>query len=214
MFTDNIFCFCVCWRYRHLGQFAPLGGEQTAAQLPGDWISIGHSTQWLWYSVYARYLNIYKLTWILSPNSFWHDILGLSSPSFLICDPLFFSSNAASKSVGARGCWWYLTGQGDSSLEGTRVASESCRGTNHALTLSCFPTIFFSGNNVYLFTMTSLNFLSIFWVPLSMNEFIVINVRVLAVCFVPWLEFPICISFFRMLVFVLVFQANYGPHSH
>jgi len=41
-------------RYRHLGQFAPLGGEQTAAQLPGDWVSIGHSSQWLWYSVYAR----------------------------------------------------------------------------------------------------------------------------------------------------------------
>ncbi|XP_074568504.1 external alternative NAD(P)H-ubiquinone oxidoreductase B3, mitochondrial-like [Curcuma longa] len=39
--------------YRHLGQFAPLGGEQTAAQLPGDWVSIGHSSQWLWYSVYA-----------------------------------------------------------------------------------------------------------------------------------------------------------------
>ncbi|XP_071930413.1 external alternative NAD(P)H-ubiquinone oxidoreductase B2, mitochondrial-like [Coffea arabica] len=41
------------FRYRHLGQFAPLGGEQTAAQLPGDWVSIGQSTQWLWYSVYA-----------------------------------------------------------------------------------------------------------------------------------------------------------------
>uniref|UniRef100_A0A0D9WF80 NADH:ubiquinone reductase (non-electrogenic) n=1 Tax=Leersia perrieri TaxID=77586 RepID=A0A0D9WF80_9ORYZ len=41
------------FRYRHLGQFAPLGGEQTAAQLPGDWIHVGHSTQWLWYSVYA-----------------------------------------------------------------------------------------------------------------------------------------------------------------
>ncbi|XP_071720204.1 external alternative NAD(P)H-ubiquinone oxidoreductase B2, mitochondrial-like [Rutidosis leptorrhynchoides] len=41
------------FRYKHLGQFAPLGGEQTAAQLPGDWISIGHSAQWLWYSVYA-----------------------------------------------------------------------------------------------------------------------------------------------------------------
>ncbi|XP_074561967.1 external alternative NAD(P)H-ubiquinone oxidoreductase B2, mitochondrial-like, partial [Curcuma longa] len=41
------------FRYRHLGQFAPLGGEQAAAQLPGDWISIGRSTQWLWYSVYA-----------------------------------------------------------------------------------------------------------------------------------------------------------------
>ncbi|KAL0321199.1 UNVERIFIED_CONTAM: External alternative NAD(P)H-ubiquinone oxidoreductase B2, mitochondrial [Sesamum radiatum] len=41
------------FRYKHLGQFAPLGGEQTAAQLPGDWVSIGHSTQWLWYSVYV-----------------------------------------------------------------------------------------------------------------------------------------------------------------
>ncbi|KAK6785071.1 hypothetical protein RDI58_018526 [Solanum bulbocastanum] len=44
------------FRYRHLGQFAPLGGEQTAAELPGDWVSIGHSTQWLWYSVYASKL--------------------------------------------------------------------------------------------------------------------------------------------------------------
>ncbi|XP_059301392.1 external alternative NAD(P)H-ubiquinone oxidoreductase B1, mitochondrial-like isoform X2 [Lycium ferocissimum] len=41
------------FRYRHLGQFAPLGGEQVAAELPGDWVSMGHSTQWLWYSVYA-----------------------------------------------------------------------------------------------------------------------------------------------------------------
>nr|CAB3471213.1 unnamed protein product [Digitaria exilis] len=40
--------------YKHLGQFAPLGGEQAAAELPGDWVSMGHSTQWLWYSVYAR----------------------------------------------------------------------------------------------------------------------------------------------------------------
>ncbi|KAJ4982079.1 hypothetical protein NE237_032916 [Protea cynaroides] len=41
------------FQYKHFGQFAPLGGEQTAAQLPGDWVSIGHSSQWLWYSVYA-----------------------------------------------------------------------------------------------------------------------------------------------------------------
>ncbi|KAG6416912.1 hypothetical protein SASPL_124353 [Salvia splendens] len=41
------------FRYRHLGQFAPLGGEQAAAELPGDWVSVGHSTQWLWYSIYA-----------------------------------------------------------------------------------------------------------------------------------------------------------------
>ncbi|ERN03499.1 hypothetical protein AMTR_s00003p00269890 [Amborella trichopoda] len=42
------------FQYKHLGQFAPLGGEQAAAQLPGDWVSIGRSSQWLWYSVYAR----------------------------------------------------------------------------------------------------------------------------------------------------------------
>lgn len=41
------------FQYKHFGQFAPLGGEQAAAELPGDWVSIGHSTQWLWYSVYA-----------------------------------------------------------------------------------------------------------------------------------------------------------------
>ncbi|KAF7805889.1 external alternative NAD(P)H-ubiquinone oxidoreductase B1, mitochondrial [Senna tora] len=41
------------FQYRHLGQFAPLGGKQAAAELPGDWVSMGHSTQWLWYSVYA-----------------------------------------------------------------------------------------------------------------------------------------------------------------
>ncbi|XP_006357529.1 external alternative NAD(P)H-ubiquinone oxidoreductase B1, mitochondrial-like [Solanum tuberosum] len=39
--------------YRHLGQFAPLGGSKAAAELPGDWVSMGRSTQWLWYSVYA-----------------------------------------------------------------------------------------------------------------------------------------------------------------
>ncbi|CAN1231777.1 External alternative NAD(P)H-ubiquinone oxidoreductase B1, mitochondrial [Linum perenne] len=45
--------FFAPFRYKHLGQFAPLGGEQAAAELPGDWVSMGHSTQWLWYSVYA-----------------------------------------------------------------------------------------------------------------------------------------------------------------
>lgn len=44
------------FRYKHFGQFAPLGGEQTAAQLPGDFVSIGYSSQWLWYSVYASKL--------------------------------------------------------------------------------------------------------------------------------------------------------------
>ncbi|XWS68581.1 hypothetical protein CRYUN_Cryun04dG0102600 [Craigia yunnanensis] len=42
-----------CTNTNILGQFAPLGGEQAAAELPGDWVSLGHSTQWLWYSVYA-----------------------------------------------------------------------------------------------------------------------------------------------------------------
>ncbi|KAJ8429044.1 hypothetical protein Cgig2_034073 [Carnegiea gigantea] len=41
------------FRYKHFGQFAPLGGGTTAAQLPGDLVTYGHSTQWLWYSVYA-----------------------------------------------------------------------------------------------------------------------------------------------------------------
>ncbi|KAJ0437320.1 putative NADH:ubiquinone reductase (non-electrogenic) [Helianthus annuus] len=35
------------FRYKHLGQFALLGGEQTATQLPSHWLSIGHSSQWL-----------------------------------------------------------------------------------------------------------------------------------------------------------------------
>ncbi|KAF5741479.1 external alternative NAD(P)H-ubiquinone oxidoreductase B2 mitochondrial [Tripterygium wilfordii] len=43
------------FRYRHLGQFAPLGGEQTAAELY-DWVFYGYSSQWLWYSVYASKL--------------------------------------------------------------------------------------------------------------------------------------------------------------
>ncbi|KAI0493817.1 hypothetical protein KFK09_023942 [Dendrobium nobile] len=50
------FAVLVTVRYRHLRQFATLGGEQTAAQLPGNWISIGHNSQWLWYSVYARHM--------------------------------------------------------------------------------------------------------------------------------------------------------------
>ncbi|KAL9683627.1 hypothetical protein QQ045_015452 [Rhodiola kirilowii] len=41
------------FRYKHFGQFAPLGGEQAAAELPGDWVAMGQSTQWLWYSIYA-----------------------------------------------------------------------------------------------------------------------------------------------------------------
>ncbi|MBA0781982.1 hypothetical protein Gotri_002861, partial [Gossypium trilobum] len=50
------------WRFRGSGrhQFHPFQyvllvvsyarGEQAAAELPGDWVSVGRSTQWLWYS--------------------------------------------------------------------------------------------------------------------------------------------------------------------
>ncbi|KAJ4822467.1 External alternative NAD(P)H-ubiquinone oxidoreductase B4, mitochondrial [Turnera subulata] len=44
------------FRYKHFGQFAPLGGEKTALQRPGDRVSIGTDIQWLWYSVYASKL--------------------------------------------------------------------------------------------------------------------------------------------------------------
>nr|GEZ14997.1 external alternative NAD(P)H-ubiquinone oxidoreductase B2, mitochondrial-like [Tanacetum cinerariifolium] len=53
------------FRYTHLGQFAPLGGEQTAAQLPRDYVSIGHSSQWLWYSVYASKLVSWRTRWLV-----------------------------------------------------------------------------------------------------------------------------------------------------
>lgn len=39
--------------YRHLGQFAPLGSGQAGVELPGDWVNLGQSSMWLWYSVYA-----------------------------------------------------------------------------------------------------------------------------------------------------------------
>ncbi|CAM8922984.1 unnamed protein product [Rhodiola kirilowii] len=53
------------FRYRHFGQFAPLGGEQTAAQLPGDFVSIGYSSQWLWYSVYASKLVSWRTRYLV-----------------------------------------------------------------------------------------------------------------------------------------------------
>ncbi|XP_076888998.1 external alternative NAD(P)H-ubiquinone oxidoreductase B2, mitochondrial-like [Bidens hawaiensis] len=53
------------FRYKHLGQFAPLGSDQAAAQLPGDWVSIGHSTQWLWYSVYASKLVSWRTRFLV-----------------------------------------------------------------------------------------------------------------------------------------------------
>uniref|UniRef100_A0A7N0UN51 NADH:ubiquinone reductase (non-electrogenic) n=1 Tax=Kalanchoe fedtschenkoi TaxID=63787 RepID=A0A7N0UN51_KALFE len=53
------------FRYRHFGQFAPLGGEQTAAQLPGDFVNIGYSSQWLWYSVYASKLVSWRTRFLV-----------------------------------------------------------------------------------------------------------------------------------------------------
>ncbi|KAL0310678.1 UNVERIFIED_CONTAM: External alternative NAD(P)H-ubiquinone oxidoreductase B2, mitochondrial [Sesamum angustifolium] len=44
------------FRYNYLGQFAALGGERTAAQFPGGWVSIGRISQWLWYSLYTSKL--------------------------------------------------------------------------------------------------------------------------------------------------------------
>ncbi|CAI9757293.1 unnamed protein product [Fraxinus pennsylvanica] len=77
------------FRYKHLGQFAPLGGEQAAAQLPGDWVSIGHSSQWLWYSVYARAkvqvrhvgVDMGLATGPLPP-AFWHPKTSIGGPRF------------------------------------------------------------------------------------------------------------------------------------
>ncbi|KAJ9171016.1 hypothetical protein P3X46_019070 [Hevea brasiliensis] len=67
------------FRYKHLGQFAPLGGEQAAAQLPGDWISIGHSTQWLWYSVYASKLVSWRTRILVISDWFRRFIFGRDS---------------------------------------------------------------------------------------------------------------------------------------
>ncbi|KAJ6292458.1 hypothetical protein OIU78_024601 [Salix suchowensis] len=71
------------FRYKHLGQFAPLGGEQAAAQLPGDWVSIGRSSQWLWYSVYAS-----KLVTATSSSQAKHH-LKIEMHEFLLADTKF-----------------------------------------------------------------------------------------------------------------------------
>ncbi|XP_048232553.1 external alternative NAD(P)H-ubiquinone oxidoreductase B4, mitochondrial isoform X2 [Ricinus communis] len=67
------------FRYKHFGQFAPLGGEQTAAQLPGDWVSIGHSTQWLWYSVYASKLVSWRTRTLVISDWFRRFVFGRDS---------------------------------------------------------------------------------------------------------------------------------------
>ena len=38
--------------YNHLGSFASLGSEQAALELPGDFVSAGLGTMFLWYGVY------------------------------------------------------------------------------------------------------------------------------------------------------------------
>ncbi|CAN1222001.1 External alternative NAD(P)H-ubiquinone oxidoreductase B2, mitochondrial [Linum grandiflorum] len=67
--------------YKHFGQFAPLGGEQTAAQLPGDWVSIGHSSQWLWYSVYASKLVSWRTRALVITDWMKRFIFGRDSSS-------------------------------------------------------------------------------------------------------------------------------------
>ncbi|XVF27734.1 hypothetical protein REPUB_Repub14bG0134300 [Reevesia pubescens] len=67
------------FRYRHLGQFAPLGGEETAAQLPGDWVSIGKSSQWLWYSVYASKQVSWRTRALVVSDWIRHFIFGRDS---------------------------------------------------------------------------------------------------------------------------------------
>ncbi|KAG2712361.1 hypothetical protein I3843_04G112500 [Carya illinoinensis] len=48
------------FRYNNLGKFAPLGGKQVAIQSPGDWVWIGRSTRWIWYSVYTSKLASWR----------------------------------------------------------------------------------------------------------------------------------------------------------
>lgn len=67
------------FRYRHLGQFAPLGGEQAAAELPGDWVSIGHSSQWLWYSVYASKQVSWRTRFLVVGDWFRRFVFGRDS---------------------------------------------------------------------------------------------------------------------------------------
>ncbi|KAJ6758153.1 putative proteinDH DEHYDROGENASE [Salix koriyanagi] len=67
------------FRYKHFGQFAPLGGEQTAAQLPGDWISVGYSTQWLWYAVYTSKLVSWRTRVLVVSDWLRRSIFGRDS---------------------------------------------------------------------------------------------------------------------------------------
>lgn len=67
------------FRYKHLGQFAPLGGEQAAAELPGDWVSMGKSTQWLWYSIYASKQVSWRTRFLVVGDWFRRFIFGRDS---------------------------------------------------------------------------------------------------------------------------------------
>ncbi|XP_050205757.1 external alternative NAD(P)H-ubiquinone oxidoreductase B4, mitochondrial-like [Mercurialis annua] len=67
------------FRYKYSGQFAPLGGEQTAAQFSGDWVSIGHGTQCLWYSVYASKLISWRTKALVVSDWFRRFIFGRDS---------------------------------------------------------------------------------------------------------------------------------------
>lgn len=150
---------CPC-RYKHLGQFAPLGGEQTAAQLPGDWVSIGHSSQWLWYSVYARWntLCTLKATYSLLKKRKKKCYLSSAIPHLLHVTRKIDNKNvkghdftfkcaltltvwwfslkfSVSKLVGAQEHWWLRIGRGVLFSGEIRAAYESTEAGELVLAL-------------------------------------------------------------------------------
>nr|GEW51224.1 external alternative NAD(P)H-ubiquinone oxidoreductase B1, mitochondrial-like [Tanacetum cinerariifolium] len=61
-------------RYKHFGQFGPLGGEQAAAELPGDWVSMGRNTQWL--CTYFRKIGGFEGVLLVSCVRWWRVVCG------------------------------------------------------------------------------------------------------------------------------------------
>ena len=53
------------WKYRHMGQFAQLGGGHAAADLPGDVVWSGMSTMLLWYGAYFSEQISWRNRWLV-----------------------------------------------------------------------------------------------------------------------------------------------------
>lgn len=53
------------WKYRHMGQFAQLGGGHAAADLPGDIVWSGMSTMLLWYGAYFSEQISWRNRWLV-----------------------------------------------------------------------------------------------------------------------------------------------------